>query len=143
MSIDALKLEYQLCFPIYAAANAMTRAYRPLLEKIGLTYPQYLVMLVLWEKDECSLTEIGEKLRLDSGTLTPLVKRMESNGLVVRTRAQDDERRIVVTLTAAGKKLKQAAKAIPYDLAAKTNMTLEEIVALREQLQRLIASLSE
>jgi DNA-binding MarR family transcriptional regulator len=143
MSFDALKLEYQLCFPIYAAANAMTRAYRPLLEKIGLTYPQYLVMLVLWEKDECSLSEIGEKLRLDSGTLTPLVKRMETNGLLARTRAKEDERRIVVTLTAAGKKLKQAAKNIPFDLVAKTNMKLEDMMTLKDQLTGLIASLSE
>src|SRR5213080_3658005 len=103
---QALKLDNQLCFALYSASLAMTKLYKPLLDELGLTYPQYLAMLVLWERDGLMVSKLGERLSLDSGTLTPLLKRLESAGLVARIRAVEDERRVHVTLTAAGRRLK-------------------------------------
>lgn len=136
-----LKLDHQLCFPIYAAANAITRAYRPLLEGLGLTYPQYLVMLVLWEQDGVGLNDIGARLHLDSGTLTPLLKRLESQGFVKRRRSEEDERRIVVELTPAGRKLEQAAAKVPLQLAAKVARALPKMLAMRGPLRDLVKML--
>ncbi|MCC6810824.1 MAG: MarR family transcriptional regulator [Deltaproteobacteria bacterium] len=136
--MDVLRLDNQLCFPIYAAAHAIGRAYAPMLDELGLTYPQYLVMLVLWEKDGVGLNDIGARLHLDSGTLTPLLKRLEAQGLVERTRSTEDERRIVVALTAEGKKLRQAAVKIPLKLGAKMARALPKMYAMRGALRDLV-----
>src|SRR5665647_76946 len=112
-SHPALQLDNQLCFALYSASLAMTKLYQPLLADLGLTYPQYLAMLVLWERDGLMVSELGERLFLDSGTLTPLLKRLEAAGLIARTRDVEDERRVHITLTAAGRKLKARAAKIP------------------------------
>jgi DNA-binding MarR family transcriptional regulator len=132
-----LKLDNQLCFAVYSASLAMTRLYKPLLEKLGLTYPQYLVLLVLWERDGLTVSELGERLSLDSGTLTPLLKRLEANGLVARIRDVADERRVHVSLTAAGRKLKQRAAGVPACLIAATECSVDELMGLTQQIQRL------
>src|SRR5436190_2142305 len=103
---QALLLDNQLCFALYSASLAMTKLYKPLLDELGLTYPQYLAMLALWEQDGLMVSELGKRLRLDSGTLTPLLKRMEAAGLVARTRDAQDERRVHISLTASGRRLK-------------------------------------
>lgn len=134
---EALRLENQLCFALYAASGLVTRAYRPLLEPLGLTYPQYLVMLVLWERGSATVGELGEALELDSGTLTPLLKRMETAGLVARRRDPADERRVIVDLTEAGSALKARAAEVPAALACKLALPLEDLAALRAGLQDL------
>lgn len=134
---EALRLENQLCFALYAASGLVTRAYRPLLEPLGLTYPQYLAMLVLWERGAATVGELGEALALDSGTLTPLLKRLEAAGLVSRRRDPADERRVIVDLTEAGRALKARAADVPAALACKLGLPLEEIIALRSTLQDL------
>jgi DNA-binding MarR family transcriptional regulator len=136
-----LRLDQQLCFPLYAAANAIGRAYRPLLEPLGLTYPQYLVMLVLWESAPLSVGELGTRLLLDSGTLTPLLKRLESAGLVQRKRDPQDERRVVIDLKAAGRQLKAKARAVPEALACRVLATPIDALRLRQDLRALLASL--
>ncbi|MFZ2389035.1 MAG: MarR family transcriptional regulator [Polaromonas sp.] len=132
-----LQLDHQLCFALYSTSLAMTKLYKPLLEKIGLTYPQYLVMLVLWEQDGLTVSELGERLFLDSGTLTPLLKRMESSGLVSRLRAAEDERRVHITLTAAGRQLKALAAKIPGCILRATQCAIPEVTALTRQVQAL------
>lgn len=134
---DLLKLDNQLCFAMYSASLAMTRLYKPLLEKLGLTYPQYLVLLVLWERDGLTVSELGERLSLDSGTLTPLLKRLEANGLVARIRDVADERRVHVSLTAAGRRLKARAAQVPGCLMAASECSVPELVALTQQIQSL------
>lgn len=114
-----LRLDQQLCFPLYAASNLMTRLYRPLLDELGLTYPQYLAMLVLWEATPCTVSALGERLLLDSGTLTPLLKRLESAGLVCRTRDVADERRVLVSLTENGLALRAHADGVPHRLVCR------------------------
>ena len=114
-----LQLDKQLCFALYAASRAMTQAYQPLLALLGLTYPQYLAMLVLWEQDGSSVKQLGERLHLDSGTLTPLLKRLENAGLVQRQRSSEDERSVVIWLTAAGKALEEQAAPIPVSLQSR------------------------
>lgn len=136
-----LRLDQQLCFPLYAAANAIGRAYRPLLEPLGLTYPQYLVMLVLWESAPLSVGELGTRLLLDSGTLTPLLKRLESAGLVQRKRDPEDERRVVIDLKAAGRQLKMKARAVPEALACRVLATPIDALRLRQDLRALLAAL--
>lgn len=136
-----LRLDQQLCFPLYAAANAIGRAYRPLLEPLGLTYPQYLVMLVLWESAPLSVGELGARLLLDSGTLTPLLKRLESAGLVQRKRDAEDERRVVIDLRAAGRQLKMKARAVPEALACRVLATPIDALRLRQDLKALLAAL--
>jgi DNA-binding MarR family transcriptional regulator len=133
----SLRLADQLCFSLYAASRAMTATYGPLLAPLGLTYPQYLVMLVLWETDGVAVKSIGEALALDSGTLTPLLKRLESQGLVRRERSTTDERVVVVFLTPEGKKLKVRARAIPEKLLACTGARADDIAKLREELHAL------
>jgi len=135
--VEALRLDRQLCFALYGAANRVTRLYRPLLEALGLTYPQYLAMLVLWEASPRTVGALGEALDLESSTLTPLLKRLESQGLVARTRDPEDERRVVVTLTPAGAALRDKARAVPEQLFCKLNMPLDELGDLREQLKGL------
>src|SRR5689334_6592618 len=115
---DLLLLGNQLCFAVYSTAHAFNRFYKPLLDRLGLTYPQYLVMLVLWEQDGMSVKEIGERLFLDSGTLTPLLKRLEAAGLVKRTRSTEDERQVIVALTAQGEALKEKARSLPLSMLA-------------------------
>jgi len=132
-----LLLDNQLCFALYSASLAMTKLYKPLLEKLKLTYPQYLVMLVLWERDGLMVSELGERLCLDSGTLTPLLKRLEASGLVARIRDVADERRVHVSLTAAGRRLKTRAASVPACLMAATQCSVEELVELTRQLQSL------
>jgi DNA-binding MarR family transcriptional regulator len=138
---DALRLDNQLCFAVYAAAHAFNATYKPLLEPLGLTYPQYLVMLVLWQEDRVTVSAIGSRLGLDSGTLTPLLKRLEAAGLVIRLRDAADERQVRITLTAAGRALKQKAKGIPQDLFCALGLSPGELTALRGKLESLAGNL--
>lgn len=137
-----LMLDNQLCFALYSASLAMTKLYKPLLDRLGLTYPQYLVMLVLWERDALTVGELGERLFLDSGTLTPLLKRLEAAGLVSRSRAADDERRVVVTLTDAGRALREQAIEVPIQVSCAVQCTREEMTELRQRLHTLRERLS-
>ena len=139
---SAPKLSDQLCFAAYSFTHALNRAYRPLLEPLGLTYPQYLVMLVLWEADGQTVKEIGERLKLDSGTLTPLLKRLAAQGLIARQRAEEDERRVMISLTPAGRALKQRAVSVPEAMLCQLSMTPAEFTTLRAQLQALLATLA-
>lgn len=139
----ALSLDRQLCFALYASSLAMTKLYKPLLDPLGLTYPQYLVMLVLWERDGLAVGEIGERLALDSGTLTPLLKRLEQAGLVMRLRDTADERRVRVALSAAGRALRTRAQAVPQALASASGCTLGELSELTAQLQGLRQRLAD
>lgn len=135
--LDWLQLDKQLCFALYSASLAMTKIYKPLLEPLGLTYPQYLVLMVLWERDGLGVNELGERLFLDSGTLTPLLKRMDAAGWVQRTRDEADERRVRVTLTPAGRALRRRAQGVPKALAEVSGCTADELISLTERLQQL------
>ena len=137
----ALLLDNQLCFSLYAASLSMTKLYKPLLDALGLTYPQYLVMLVLWEQDGPTVSTLGERLNLDSGTLTPLLKRMAQAGLLERKRCADDERRVQLFLTPTGAALQQRAADVPGCVLAQTGCTVPEVVALTRQLQQLRAQI--
>ena len=132
-----LLLDNQLCFALYSTSLAMTKLYKPLLDELGLTYPQYLTMLVLWEQDGLTVSELGQRLYLDSGTLTPLLKRLESSGLISRIRAVEDERRVHITLTAAGRKLKARAAKIPGCILSASQCSIPELIALTQQVQAL------
>ena len=136
-SDQALLLDNQLCFALYSASLAMTRLYKPLLDGLGLTYPQYIAMLVLWERDGLMVSELGERLSLDSGTLTPLLKRLEALGLVARIRDVQDERRVHITLTSAGRKLKTRAAKIPGCILAASQCSIPELISLTQQVQAL------
>ncbi len=138
-----LALDNQFCFALYSASLALTKTYKPILDKIGLTYPQYLVMMVLWQQDNILVKDIGESLFLDSGTLTPLLKRLEAAGIIVRTRDQQDERQVRITLTPAGKNLKKAAKEIPLQIMCASGQTSEVLIRLREQLSQIRDDLTE
>ena len=140
-----LMLDHQLCFAVYSTAHAFNRVYKPLLDRLGLTYPQYLAMLVLWERDDVPLKDIGERLFLDSGTLTPLLKRLEAADLVKRTRNTGDERQVLITLTAKGQALREKAKAVPQGILAASACSVGEmagmkndLVALRDKLNRAL-----
>lgn len=135
---DLLRLEAQICFPLNALSREITSLYRPLLDGLGVTYPQYLVLLVLWEEKEQTVNQLGEKLRLDSGTLTPLLKRMEQKGIVTRTRSSLDERVVHIALTGSGKALKQKARHIPKQLLASVNASLEELQQLKYLTQKML-----
>ncbi len=132
-----LLLDHQLCFALYAASLAMTKLYKPLLDPLGLTYPQYLVMLVLWQGDGLTVSMLGERLALDSGTLTPLLKRLESAGQVQRLRDSADERRVLLQLTPAGRALKSRALSVPQTIAAASGCELGELASLTARLQTL------
>ncbi|RZL01920.1 MAG: MarR family transcriptional regulator [Rubrivivax sp.] len=134
---DLLSLDRQLCFALYSASLAMTKLYKPLLAPLGLTYPQYLVMMVLWEHQDLTVNELGQRLQLDSGTLTPLLKRLETAGLVLRQRDQEDERRVRITLTPAGTALKDQAQAVPKAIGCQVDMTNQELMSLRATLTEL------
>ncbi|KZE69287.1 MarR family transcriptional regulator [Fictibacillus phosphorivorans] len=138
MSNDLLKLENQICFKIYSAEREITRLYRDLLQELNVTYPQYLVLLLLWEKDSLSVKELGKRLFLDSGTLTPMLKRMESNGLVERKRSVEDERSVIITLTEKGEALKEKAACIPNQLTQNMAMTKEELIHLSHTLTSML-----
>ncbi|MFC5476081.1 MarR family winged helix-turn-helix transcriptional regulator [Paraherbaspirillum soli] len=140
---DSLLLDNQLCFALYSASLTMTKIYKPLLQKMGLTYPQYLVLLTLWERDGVTVSDVGERLFLDSGTLTPLLKRLEASGLVRRQRASRDERQVIVSLTDAGKELRQQAQDIPQQVSCAAQCSLDELMALTKQLQRLRAEMAD
>ena len=132
-----LQLDNQLCFALYSTSLAMTKLYKPLLDELGLTYPQYLAMLVLWEKDGLTVSELGERLCLDSGTLTPLLKRLEASGLVSRLRDMADERRVHITLSRAGRKLKALAAKIPGCILTASQCSIPELTTLTKQVQAL------
>jgi DNA-binding MarR family transcriptional regulator len=136
-SDQALRLDQQLCFALYSASHAMSKAYKPHLDALGLTYPQYVAMLVLWERDGLTVSEIGDRLYLDSGTLTPLLKRLEAAGYISRLRDAGDERRVLIQLTATGRKLKAKAAPIPGCMLEAAQCSLSELSALTRQVQQL------
>jgi DNA-binding MarR family transcriptional regulator len=138
---DSLSLDEQLCFAAYTVSQAFNRAYRPLLDPLGLTYPQFLVMLVLWEGDNIAISDIGSRIHLDSGTLTPLLKRLEANGFVKRQRNPKDEREVRISLTPAGQTLRRKAAAARAQVACATNLDTSGIGSLRGQLMKLRTNL--
>lgn len=129
---DLLKLENQICFPLYAFSRELTNLYRPFLEEMDLTYPQYLVMLILWAEKQQTVNQLGEKLYLDSGTLTPLLKRMELKGMLMRKRSQTDERMVIISLTDAGEKMKEKASCIPGKLVETLGLSIDELIQLKK-----------
>jgi DNA-binding MarR family transcriptional regulator len=137
MADDGLELEKQVCFALYSATRAVTQLYRPVLDALGLTYPQYLVMLVLWERGASTVKQLGQALELDSGTLSPLLKRLEGHGYVRRERSTSDERSVLVTLTDTGAALRIRASSVPRKVAGATGMEFVELAALRQNLVRL------
>jgi len=141
--VTALRLDSQLCFALYSASRATTAAYRPMLDDIGLTYPQYLVLLVLWEEKSITVRRLGQRLQLDSGTLSPLLKRLEAAGHVRRDRSPTDERSVEVTLTDAGRELESKAQCIPEQLFAATGLDVDQAAELRDVVQRLTIALRE
>ncbi len=139
---ELLLLDNQLCFPLYSAANAVIRAYRPMLEQLDLTYAQYLVMMVLWQTNGISFKTLGERLHLDSGTLTPLLKRLEAKGIVERKRSLSDERVRELYLTEQGFALKETALSVPNSMICKLNLELDELVMLKSICEKVINNLS-
>ena len=143
---ELLKLDNQLCFQLYSASRLMTKLYQPLLKPLDLTYPQYLVMLVLWEMPighKFTVTMLGERLKLDSGTLTPLLKRLEAKRLLQRQRSNEDERQVWIRLTALGESLKQQAKRVPEKLLCDAGIKAEEVVVMREMMKSLFEKLPD
>jgi DNA-binding MarR family transcriptional regulator len=132
-----LRLDNQVCFAIYSTTHAFNRVYKPLLDRLGLTYPQYLVMLVLWERDDIPVKEIGERLFLDSGTLTPLLKRLELADLIKRTRSTEDERQVLIALTSKGRALQEKARTVPQSILAASACSVSELSALKNDLVAL------
>jgi DNA-binding MarR family transcriptional regulator len=137
--VEVLRLDRQLCFALYGAAQRMTRLYRPLLDALGLTYPQYLAMLALWEESPRTVGAMGDALDLDSSTLTPLLKRLEAGGLIDRRRDPKDERRVIVALTDKGLALRERALSIPEQIFCQVGLPLDELVTLREKLKTVAA----
>ena len=138
---DTVKLDDFLCFAIYSANHALNRVYKPLLDEIGLTYTQYIAMVTLWEQDDRTVGSLGEKLFLESSTLTPVLKRLEGLGLIARTRDKTDERQVRVQLTATGRALQARAKAIPPCILDASGLEVEELVRLKEEIETLRSSL--
>ncbi len=132
-----LRLDNQICFAVYSTAHAFNRVYKPLLDRLGLTYPQYLVMLVLWERDGLPVKDIGGRLHLDSGTLTPLLKRLEAAQLVKRTRGTEDERQVLIALTPQGQALREKARAVPQSILAASACSLSELSAMKNEIVAL------
>ncbi|EMI63421.1 MarR family winged helix-turn-helix transcriptional regulator [Leptospira noguchii] len=141
--VKDLFLENQICFPLYACSRALTAVYRPILEELGITYPQYLVLLILWKEDGCSIKEIGKKLYLDSGTLTPLLKRLEDSEFIMRKRSEEDERSVKIYLSAKGKKLRDKAACVPSKLIESLEVDKKSLIDLKKDLDRLLLMLSE
>lgn len=135
---ENLRLENQICFPLYAIAKEITGLYRPFLDELDITYPQYLAMMVLWEQDGLPVTHIAEKLLLDSGTLTPLLKRLESKGFIARKRKKEDERVVQVFLTEKGEKLQQTACDVPGKILEKINVQIEDLLELKESIHKIL-----
>ncbi|MBU3110703.1 MarR family winged helix-turn-helix transcriptional regulator [Clostridium lacusfryxellense] len=142
MNYEALKLDNQLCFALYACSREITKLYKPFLDKLGITYTQYISLLVLWEKDNITVKSMGKKLHLDSGTLTPLLKKLEAMNLVTRVRDTVDERNVYVSLTPNGIELKKMAIEIPNKLFCCTGLSLESAVVLKENISSLLLSLT-
>lgn len=142
MTDDGLALEKQVCFALYSATRAVTQLYRPVLDALGLTYPQYLVMLVLWERGASTVKQLGHALELDSGTLSPLLKRLEAHGYVRRERSTSDERSVLIHLTDTGAALRTRASSVPRRIAGATGMEFVELEALRQNLVRLTDTVS-
>lgn len=142
MNYDALKLENQLCFPLYATAKEIIRVYKPLLDELNLTYTQYIAMMVLWQQKELTVKELGEALYLDSGTLTPLLKKMETQGLVLRKRNAADERSVIITITEDGEKLRERAAAIPEKMGGCLPLSKEEGKELYRLLYKILANIT-
>jgi MarR family transcriptional regulator, organic hydroperoxide resistance regulator len=136
-----LLLNKQLCFALYSTLHAMNKIYRPLLARLGLTYPQYLVLLILWERDALTVSEIGERLFLDSATLTPLLKRLEARRLIVRERSAEDERQVIVSVTKAGQALKSTAAEVPEAVRSAAQCSSEELMAIKGSLEMLRGNL--
>ncbi|MFJ9539571.1 MarR family winged helix-turn-helix transcriptional regulator [Streptomyces sp. NPDC101225] len=141
-SEGSLLLDDQLCFALYAASRAVTARYRPLLDELGLTYPQYLVMLVLWEQDSISVRELGASLQLESSTLSPLLKRLEASGLLRRERRTEDERSVAIRLTAAGSRLRERAAAVPLAIGDAMGLTPEQDAQAKQLLRLLTANVT-
>lgn len=140
---DSLKLENQICFPLYACSKEVVRAYKPYLDKIGLTYTQYISMMVLWEYSSMSVKELGEKLFLDSGTLTPVLKTLEEKGLVERKRSKDDERVVIATVTEKGMELREDALAVPQGIVNCMHLDREDARVLYDLLYKMLGDLGE
>lgn len=142
MNDDALKLENQLCFPLYACSREVIKKYKPLLDVVGLTYTQYITMMVLWQKKSINVKALGEELYLDSGTLTPLLKKMEIQGWVTRKRAVEDERNVIVTITEEGEKLKEKVRGIPSKMGECISLSDEEIRRLHQLLYKILSKIT-
>ena len=140
---DSLKLENQLCFPLYACSKEIVRRYKTYLDKLDLTYTQYIVMMVMWEEEELNVKELGDKLFLDSGTLTPVLKKLESKGYVTRERSKIDERTLIVTLTESGKELREMAVDIPVGMRGCLKLSDEEMVQLRTMLNKILSDMGD
>ncbi len=140
---EYLKLEGQICFPLYVCSKEIIRKYKPFLEELNLTYTQYITMLVLWEVESINVTDLGERLYLDSGTLTPLLKKLETKGYITRKRGNVDERNLIVTITEKGLALKEKAKPIPWQLASYVKLEKEEVVALYKISRKLMNALQD
>jgi len=138
MQNEKLRLDNQLCFAIYACARQMTKLYKPYLDELGLTYTQYISLLVLWEGDKITVKELGEKLYLDSGTLTPLLQKLDTMGFIERTRDENDKRNVLISLTLRGKTLKEKAYEIPSKIFSHTGLSLEHAISLREDLKETL-----
>lgn len=138
---QCLKLDNQLCFPLYAVSKEIVRKYKPFLDEVNLTYTQYIVMMVVWEDERVSVKEMGKKLFLDSGTLTPVLKTLEKKGLIERTRSKEDERNLIVTLTPSGKALKDKAVDIPAKMGGCLNISPEDAMELHNILHRIMETL--
>lgn len=138
---EALKLDNQICFAIYACAREITKLYHPVLKELGLTYTQYIAMLALWERDRVTVKELGERLYLDSGTLTPLLKKLESLGYVLRARDRSDERQLLIEVTEAGRALKEKAFDVPEKVFCRTGLPAGELAGIREKMTELIRSI--
>jgi len=143
MDCEQLKLENQLCFPFYAISRLITRAYKPFLDEIGLTYPQYLVMLVLWENDGLAVNEIAKKLILKTNTITPLLKRLEHNNIIKKNKFSEDERKVKIYLTKKGGDLKIQAKKIPLELISTLNLDIDNMKDMKQNLSVLLSELNK
>lgn len=139
--IDLLRLEHQLCFPLYATSRLVTRLYQPLLEPLGLTYPQYIVLMILWAEAPCPVSQVSERALLNTNTLTPLLKRLEQLGFIQRTRRVSDERVVEISLTPAGLELKERCACVPLEMLKKTNFPLEKAFALKGLLEEFLLEL--
>ena len=143
MSTNHLHLREQLCFPIYASSRMVTRLYQPYLDEINLTYPQYITMLSLWEKDEVKVSDLGKELFLNTNTLTPLLQKLEAKGLIERVRSKVDERTVLISLTKTGEKLRESAEHIPLKLVETIGMSLEELKQMRKLMWKLLSNLDK